>query len=100
MTAYYKALCLKLRNSALFSPAGFCRVVRYLAICQEFSEYLFASRPNSASLAVTGAMLKALSSASMKLLMSTLFASSMLSDLVQGLQDSPLAAVCLVPSTC
>jgi hypothetical protein len=43
------------------------------------------SRSTSASLAVTGATLKALSSTLIKSLMSTLFALPMLSDFVQGL---------------
>jgi hypothetical protein len=54
------------------------------------------SRSTFASLAITSVILKALSFTLIKLLMSTLLALSMLSDFVQGLWDSPLAAVCLV----
>jgi hypothetical protein len=57
------------------------------------------SKSTFASLAVTGAMLKALSFALIKLLMSTLLALSMLSNFVQGFQDSPSATVYLVLST-
>jgi hypothetical protein len=60
-------------------------VVRYLAIRQESSKYLFISKSFFASVAVTGATLKAFSFVLIKLLMSTLFALSMLSNSVQGL---------------
>jgi hypothetical protein len=79
--------------------AGFRKVVRYLAICQESSEYLFVSSSVSASLTATSATLKALSSALIKLFMSTLFALLMSSDSVRSLWDSLLVAVCLVLST-
>ena len=81
--------------------SGLRSVVRYLAILCESSEYPSSGISSAAPPSSTciGAIESAPSSASMKSSMSISYASSMSSDSVRGLLDSPSAAVCLCPGT-